>query len=212
MSEAAIIPSILERIDTEGVDAVGEDALGAFQIVLDRLDTWVEAFRSSASESSPLFWPRPTDDAGKQHIWFQNITVANALTHLWAFRVICLRNIDQLRASCSPCGSRQGAKTRRFDDETGQLSVMICQSIQYLMQDRMKLFGPVSVTLPLRTAYETFEDRAENCMEELNWCKEIVKNIHNRGYVFISSFFPDSWVDSASARDSQGRVGGMRRS
>jgi hypothetical protein len=201
MSEAAVVPSILERMDTEGASAVAEEALGAFQAVLDRLDAWADAFHSSTSESSPLFWLRPADDAGRWHIWFQNITVASALTHLWAFKVICLRNIDQLQAAVPRADSRQAAGTGSLE-ESKRLSVMICQSIEYLMQDTMKLFGPVSVTLPLRTAYETLADLGDNCAEELNWCKDIVKDIDSRGYVFISSFFSDSGIDSVLARDS----------
>jgi hypothetical protein len=62
---------------------------------------------------------------------------------------------------------------------------MICQSIEYLMQDRMKLFGPTSITLPLHTAYETFEAGGQQTEEEFKWCRGILESIRSRGYVFM---------------------------
>ncbi len=180
MSEAAAIPAILERIDAEGAGAVAEEALNNFAAVLGRLDSWADAFHASASASSPLFWFLPSNDGRRQHIWFQNITVANALTHFWAFRAICLTNIDELRAS--------HGSTAAHANEAKRLSVMICQSIEYLMQDGMKLFGPTSVSLPLRTAYEIFAAGGLQSAEELGWCKNIVADIRNRGYGFVSYF------------------------
>ena len=180
ISEAAEIPAILERMDAEGAGIVAEEALHHFADVLGRLDSWADDFHSSASASSPLFWLLPSNDGRGQHIWFQNITAASALTHFWAFRAICLTNIDQLRAF-------HGSTAAHFD-EAKNLSVMICQSIEYLMQDGMKLFGPTSVSLPLRTAYEIFEAGGLQSAEELSWCKDIVADIRNRGYGSVSYF------------------------
>ncbi|KAK3902462.1 P-loop containing nucleoside triphosphate hydrolase protein [Staphylotrichum tortipilum] len=169
MSEAVAIPGILERMDAEGgrVDADAE-ALQRFEVVLGRLDAWAAGFHSLALPSCPLFWFQPPGDDGRHKIWFQDITAANALTHYWAFRVICLRNIARLRAS-----SLESPKTG-FLEEAKRLSVMICQSIEYLMQDRMKLFGPTSVALPLRTAHETFQSGVDQSASELQWCRAIL--------------------------------------
>jgi hypothetical protein len=183
MSEAAAVPSILERMDAEG-DGATKEILPAFEAALDRLDVWADGFYSSAPASSPTFWFQPSEVAGRPNIWFQNITVASALTHFWAFKVICLRNIDQLRTSCANHDSNNVSEMAHFE-EAKRLSLMICQSIEYLMQDRMKLFGPTSITLPLRTAYDTFEAGGSRAREELNWCREILKNVRNRGYTFM---------------------------
>lgn len=185
MSEAAAIPSILERIDAEGDGAV-EETLPAFEAALDRLDAWADGFCSPTPESSATFWFQPSEVAGRPNIWFQNITIASALTHFWAFKVICLRNIDQLRTSCTDPDPSNDTDMKHFE-EAKQLSVMICQSIEYLMQDRMKLFGPTSITLPLRTGYETFKSGGNRSREELNWCREILGDILNRGYTFMLS-------------------------
>jgi hypothetical protein len=186
MSEAAAIPSILEKLDGDGSADGNKTALDEFNAVLCRLDSWVAAFQSSANP--PLFWYKPSGEVGRQHIWFQSITAANAMTHLWAFRAICFRNIDRLTTSYPPMGSDNPREATHSED-TKRLSVMICQSIEYLMQDRMKLFGPTSVILPLRTAYETFEAGGLETKEELNWCKGIVANILSEGHNFLSLFF-----------------------
>jgi hypothetical protein len=186
MSEAADIPSILERMDVKGARVVAQESLQAFEAALDRLYAWADAFHSSAPESSPLFWFQPSGAGGRRHIWFRDITVASALTHLWSFCVICLTNIDELRALCH-VEANEGSTTAHFD-ETKRLSVMICQSIEYLMQDKMKLFGPTSLSLPLRTAYATFEAGGDQSAEELSRCKEILKDMRNRGYEFVSYF------------------------
>lgn len=185
MSEAAAIPAILERMDAEGVEAVAEEALDAFGAVLDRLDAWADSFHRSVPPSSPLFWFQSSTEIGEQHIWFRNITVASALTHFWAFKVICLQNIDRLEASCHRSRPKHALAMARFE-KIKRLSVMICQSIEYLMQDKMKLFGPTSVSLPLRTAYETLEAGGDQSKEELIWCKEIIRKIQSRGYSFLS--------------------------
>lgn len=189
MSEAAVIPSILERMDAEGARAVAQESLQAFEAALARLDAWADAFHSSASASSPLFWFQQSADDGRRHILFRDITVASALTHLWSFRVICLTNMDQISALCHDCRPTADDGSRMaHSGETKRLSVMICQSIEYLVQDKMKLFGPTSLSLPLRTAYATFEAGGEQSGEELRWCKEILKDMRTRGYGFVSYF------------------------
>ncbi len=187
MSDAAEIPAILEKMDADGAGAVSGEALRRFETVLGRLDAWSDSFRSSVPASSLHFWFLPSGDGRRQRIWFRDITAASALTHLWAFRAICLANIDRLRRLCDPEAANGAAKTEHFE-EAKSLSVMICQSIEYLMQDKMKLFGPTSVSLPLQTAYEIFEAGGQQSAEELDWCKEILADIHKRGYGFVSYF------------------------
>ncbi|KAL2262299.1 hypothetical protein VTK26DRAFT_1803 [Humicola hyalothermophila] len=183
MSEAAVIPSILEMLDTNSRDDLIQKALEEFEAVLARLDLWGDAFLSRAS--SPLFWFKPPKNGGRQHIWYQNITAANALTHLWAFRIICLRNIDRLRAGAAPGYSPEPMSL----EETKRLAVMICQSTEYLLQDKMRLFGPTSVILPLRIALDTFEAGGIRSKEELDWCNAMIADIFDRGYQFIALFF-----------------------
>jgi hypothetical protein len=183
ISEAAIIPALLERMDAEDSDAASEELLRNFEAILDRLNAWADAFQSSPSNLSPLFWFQAPDGAGNPHIWFQSITVANALTHFWAFRVVCLRKIDELRSRSLQ--SDHALRETHFE-EVRRLSVMICQSTEYLMQDEMKLFGPASVFFPLQTACETFYAGGDRTIKELEWCETVIADILNRGYRFMS--------------------------
>lgn len=184
MNEAAGISSILETLDAAGPSRhVAAEALYDFRTTLGRLDAWADALESSAA--SPLFWFEPSPEGKRQYIWFQDITVANALTHFWAFKVICLGNIDRLRTSF--LGSGSVSRMTHFEEVKG-LSIMICQSTEYLMQGEMRLFGPTSVILPLRTAYETFEAGGDQSREEREWCKGIFSDILARGHQFMSLF------------------------
>jgi len=189
MSEAVAIPGILEQIGAEGS---GEEALRHLESILGQLDAWADDFHVSNSASSPLFWLLPPGEDGRKSIWFQDITAANALTHYWAFRIICLRNIEQLRGSGPATGSLE---------ETKRLSGMICQSTEYLMQDSMKLFGPTSVALPLRTAYETFQAGGDESAGELQRCKAILAGLSSHGYDFVSFIVaPDMSIENQGSR------------
>ncbi|KAK3694117.1 hypothetical protein B0T22DRAFT_373526 [Podospora appendiculata] len=208
MSEGALIPGILERLDSTArlsrgsVLRIAEEVLRAFSDVVDRLDRWERAFQSSTLY--PSFWPMPAshrDSNGRPCIWFPDVTAANALTHFWAFRVICLSGISKVTASypelefkCQPLNSLRDSESTETSQntrflETVRLSIRICQSIDYLLQDEMKLFGPTSVILPLRTAYDTFEAGGSRTEQERVWCKDILAGIIAKGYRFVPVFF-----------------------
>ncbi len=191
MSEAVAIPGILERMDKGGTKAAAEEVLHCFEVVLGRLDAWADDFHASALPSCPIFWVLPRGEDEREKIWFRDITAANALTHYWAFRVVCLQSIRQLRAT--------GPQTDVLE-ETKRLSTRICQSIEYLMQDKMKLFGPTSVALPLRTAYETFQAGGDESSGELQWCSEILADLSSHGYGFVTFIA----VPDPSVMESQG--------
>lgn len=195
VSVAAVIPSILERLDAEDGEDIAEVARNEFLDVLLRLDAWEDDYLPSPyTTDPPIVWfdpvMKPSGEYGKPRIWFRDITVANALTHLWAFKVICLRNMTRGQAQETNIVKLEVIK---------RLSEKICQSTEYLMQDRMKLFGPASVILPLRTAYEAFEEGRPECKEELDWCKGILANIFSQGHEFVSLFFDTSTLSNGLA-------------
>ncbi|KAK3392928.1 hypothetical protein B0H63DRAFT_456853 [Podospora didyma] len=192
LSEAAVIPSILERLDkASGLPPrdraiVDRESLHDFVAVLGRLGQW-ETYLQSADQY-PLSWVKADAEEGAISCrWFNNITDANVLTHFWAFKVICLQNIDEL-AGNHPGMTSSSQFSTSFRERVG-LSVMISQSIGYLMQDEMKLFGPSSVIMPLRTAYDTFRAGSSQCKVELRQCNEIISGILERGYHFVPLFF-----------------------
>ncbi|KAK4170500.1 hypothetical protein QBC43DRAFT_6855 [Cladorrhinum sp. PSN259] len=195
MGEAAIIPKILENLDKRGdldremAKVTSGKTLTGLLALLERLESWAVDFRSSSE--APPFWCEPAGGVyGRGRIWFKDLTAANGFTHFWAFKVICLINIERLLASYPEFTANVRLPEPCVFDETKKLSIMMCQSIEYLMQGDMKLFGPTSVVLPLQTAYETFRAGGDQTKSELDWCREILKDVF-RGYHFLTLFFDE---------------------
>ncbi|KAK3363111.1 hypothetical protein B0T25DRAFT_526323 [Lasiosphaeria hispida] len=198
MTEAAGIPPILERLDIteatsrEAAVVAVRKALPEFVARLDALERWERQYQTTSH--SPRFWTVPASVGKRPHIWFQNISSANSLTHLWAFKTICLASIDNLASSYPEVDfDRRPLKDRT---PTGiifrgnlERSIWICQSVEYLLQDELRLFGPTSIALPLRTAYDIFEAGGSETKDELDWCVGIVADLARRGFRWVPLFF-----------------------
>ncbi|KAK0716947.1 hypothetical protein B0T26DRAFT_644673, partial [Lasiosphaeria miniovina] len=201
MSEGAMIPSIFEIVD-KAAGAPGSaipaarEAIHRFKALLDRLRQWEERFQPITRPPS-MSWVKPaTGPYDKPWIWFRSITDANALTNLWAFKTICLTNVEMLTTSFPDLVledefSRHGISKTSLMQEAVHLATMICQSVGYLMQGEMKLFGPTSVLFPLRTAHDTFREGGSRTTKELSWFNEILVSIYGRDEcipLFFTSF------------------------
>ncbi|KAK4211067.1 P-loop containing nucleoside triphosphate hydrolase protein [Rhypophila decipiens] len=176
MGEGARIPGILEQIDLlegqshESIRVGVQRVLQELFDLLDRLNSWKASYPLISSSTS--YWFKPAALGSRPSIWFDNIMIANALHHLWAFKAICLGNIERLRLTYPMLMLTDNIfagyiEHRDVFEEVRSLSTMICQSIEYLMQDEMKLFGPTSAILPLRVAFDTFRVGGTSTAEEL---------------------------------------------
>jgi len=58
------------------------------------------------------------------------------------------------------------------------------------MQDKMKMFGPGSMLLPIRVAYDTFIGGGAHTEKELVWCQSLLRSAIGRGYNFLAMFYP----------------------
>ncbi|KAM7194908.1 hypothetical protein V8F33_006950 [Rhypophila sp. PSN 637] len=201
MGEGARIPGILEQIDLlegqshESIMVGAQRVLEELFDLLDRLNSWKASYPLVSSSMS--YWFKPAALGSRPSIWFDNIMIANALHHFWAFKAICLENIERLRLTYPMLMLTDDIfagyiEHRNVFEEVRSLSIMICQSIEYLMQDEMKLFGPTSAILPLRVAFDTFRVGGASTAEELEWCESIFDYIMERGYHFVTMFFPES--------------------
>jgi hypothetical protein len=86
-----------------------------FGQVLELLHEWEQLYRLNIKE--PAYWPRLTQSMNVSHsvlecdsgesFWFPNVLVANAFTHLWAFRIICLIHCEQLESRFPDLASRR---------------------------------------------------------------------------------------------------------
>lgn len=204
MGEGLAIPAILESIDKAATlprqagATVAKDAIRRLLSTLDSLKRWGDAFHIRHGRS-PLFGTRLIEGAEGEwpQLWYQSITDANIATHYWAFRAICLASVEQLAAAYPGANFDPKSLLLCIQEpssflEMKQLSTWICQSIRYLMQEEMKLFGPSSILLPLRVAYDVFLAGGEYTKKELAWSRTILTDTVTNGYRFVPNFF-DPW-------------------
>lgn len=172
LSEAAAIPSLLQQIDIlhndlyQGSSHDVANLLRYFMAAFDNFENWEVYLRTENAEAH--YWSVSPDmqftgaSPHDGYIWYPNITMANVYTHLWAFRIICLSEINNLVSLSPSIIHRNQLSSWQFDFDNIQedmiaLSKQICMSMEYLIQDEMRLFGPASTFFPLQTAYRTFQ-------------------------------------------------------
>ncbi|KAK4197801.1 hypothetical protein QBC40DRAFT_180108 [Triangularia verruculosa] len=178
MSEATIIPGIIEALSQNLDRHAAVRVLAELEALLERLASWEKSFHRTTA--APLFW------FDGDYVWFDSLTTANGLTHCWAFKAICLTSIGKIAISFPDmCPSAQLA---HLPQEARRVSALICRSIKYLMQEKMKLFGPTSIVLPLQTAYDTLEAGGSETEKDFAWCRKILESAFKEKR-FLSLFF-----------------------
>ncbi|KAM5527831.1 hypothetical protein FOXYSP1_19704 [Fusarium oxysporum f. sp. phaseoli] len=114
-------------------------------------------------------------------LWFDDVTVANALTHYWAFTAICLLHIQKL----------QLLSQLYILDDTARLGylrplIKVCQSIPFLLQESLSLYGPSSVAFLLSTVVDTFRWNEEHGGTEVIVHEGVVDYAKSQGFYFKS--------------------------
>lgn len=162
ISHAAPLPSLLQRSDSllkspsePKIDEL-QDLCDSYLQCLSGLELWETAHQQNNPAS---MWNRfrPNQEAGvssEKQIWFSNITMANSYTHLWAFRIICAEELDTLIRSIFSMDQDPSTyvPSRYSNERMETLAVLICCSMDYLLQEDLKLFGSTSAMLPLHIA------------------------------------------------------------
>lgn len=125
----------------------------------------------------------------------------SALQHFWAFKIVCLTNIERLRLTFPGLMVGESRINEHLHkatvfDEVMRLSTLICQGVEFLMQDDMRLFGPSSAILPLRVAFDAFRAGKLQSEQELEWCESILEYTMGKGYHFVAMFFEESRLSS----------------
>lgn len=139
--------------------------------------------RASQNFSTPVLFP---EGDSTQSFWFPDIFVASAFTTLWALRIICVSHREKLEHHFPTLADQNlsidaGPRTDPTELNILQLSTWICKSMEYLMQNKGRLYGPISTLFPLRVAYRFFKmDQARN-KEQLGWCQSIVDQLILKG-------------------------------
>ncbi|MBE3049917.1 hypothetical protein IMZ48_46950 [Candidatus Bathyarchaeota archaeon] len=187
MSEASAFPKVLEGLDACKPMHVGNALPLARSAVATTVDVVNKLTRTldCASVSGSHWWYIYKD--GRTCVWFPDITTANYLTYYWAFWVICVTQIRQLREDF-PCLGAEDVllngdppESQNIADQLVDLSSRILQSMEFLTQDEMKLFGVSSAILPFQTAFSFFKEHGvgEACSGIL---EPVLKMIVDRGY------------------------------
>lgn len=202
LSVASTLPSVLQKVDELQKLPSDEATSAAYELwttlfeILGRLEQWKQSFRQGTS--GLLYWTRLTQCPNASQfqplqsynhnicIWFPNISVANSLIHFWAFRAICLMQIRNLATSFPTLGSGKLSAENQVSEsiyrrDLMELATRICQSMDYLMQDEMKLYGPASTLFPLRTALGVFKEDSQRSKEYVAWCLRIVNQLLLKG-------------------------------
>lgn len=160
LGETSEIPSILEDLDSctssaDHASTVVPKAITRFVRVLDRLTSWYEENVSTSHEA--LWWTILGED-NETYLWFPSIYAANFLTHYWAFWVLCVTSIRSLRAGHHDLVEGpikvdgHSLESEYISQKVTERSLWILQSIEFLTQEEMKLYGVASVFLPLQIA------------------------------------------------------------
>lgn len=187
MSEASVFPAIVEDLDA--CDSMRADhALSHARRALARTVEVVNKLARAldcASISGSHWWYTTRD--GRACVWFPDITTANYLTYYWAFWIICVTHIRQLRVEYPSLGAEDVRldgdlpESRSITQQLAELSSRILQSIEFLTQDEMKLFGVSSAVLPFQTAFSYLKAHGD-CAARHDILKPVLDKIAARGF------------------------------
>lgn len=159
------IPSIFERLDCSKFEsaakrkAVARGAAVEFNKILATMSSSLQDVMRSPGQAT--YWDIVGDD-GETSIWFSSISVANLLTHFWAFWIICVTNIRSIISDYPDLQSLeilidgQTPGSTFVTQKIASAANDILLSMEFLVQDKMKLFGAASLVLPLRVARSVY--------------------------------------------------------
>jgi hypothetical protein len=200
LSEAAILPSLLHRIDwllenlqqSESSDI--QTIFSHFSELSTRLDNWAIEMDSENSHFHRSYHDLPRKAEGNQKeetylpLWYPNITMANFFIHLWAFQIICLTETERLvtvysqHCTIQPIlEERVGPNLMENQQRITGLARRIYLSMDYQLQDEMELYGPASSFFPLGVAYQAFAKNPSERLGDITCIKEIVERLTRKG-------------------------------
>jgi hypothetical protein len=201
LHEVVILPALLHQSDCVLGNLVQADLsdvskiFGSITDVLIRLDELETALQKS---DQPCYWrcdhvsqevqSRASDDTHLPLFWYPNVTMANAFTHLWAFRIICFSELMRF-ITHFPCHGQEqpiwtGQLGMEYDDIQAQMipfAKNISLSMVYLLQEEMRLFGPASTIFPLQMAYKVYKSLGSGHQVDIAYIEGIVDELHKKG-------------------------------
>lgn len=204
LSEAAVIPSILNESDAflDTTDrskfASAPDWVSRFLHVLINLENWETDFCKKSGR--PCHWPYgvglSTAGPPRSHdmpLWYPSVTPANVYTNLWAFRIICLSQLQRLASRFYSITFEEIPLPNPLTLDHIQsykvtLARQISLSMECLLGDDLKLFGPASALFPLKAAYETYLEDEFMWKKEITYVEDVVNQMVRKGLRSASMF------------------------
>lgn len=183
ISDAAMLPSLLEAIDNLG-SLPSDTAISEAQ----RIRSGFLEVRKSLCKWKSLYEMDVTCP------WFPNIMTANVHTHTLSFEIICLTEIEKIDLFLADHGSTFGLasgqtlEVKYSDRKAWELADKVCQSVEYYLQEEMRLFGPASAVFPLRIAYDVLSRDSQGNREGLRRCQGLIDRIRQTGISAIPHF------------------------
>jgi hypothetical protein len=198
LNKVAIVPSYLHQIDkmSENPGQIDPSEItmlfSSLVNILVSLENWEISLQHQTDRR--CYWPRATDIQSKEGtpqiqdtaLWFPNVTMANVFIHIWAFRVVCMNELEKL-ALLFPWLILEGMSLvgqchlHHVQEHTLSLSNLIFSSMEYLMQDEMKLYGPASTFFPLKATCQNWKTDEPWQIVNIARCQAIVSRLVEKG-------------------------------
>lgn len=183
ISDAATLPSLLEAIDSLG-NLPSDIALSEAQ----RIRSGLLEVHQSLCKWKYLYEKDTTCP------WFPNIMAANVHTHTLSFEIICVTEIEKVdlfladHRGTSKSAAGQTLEIDCPERQAWRLADKICQSVEYFLQEDMRLFGPASAIFPLRIAYDVLSRDIQRNQENIRRCQGLIGRIGQTGISTIPHF------------------------
>lgn len=183
ISDAAMLPSLLEATDNLG----GLPSNTAISEALRIRSGLFEVHKSLCK------W-RSLHEMDSTCPWFANIMTANVHLHSLSFEIICLEEMEKVDLFLDDHGSPfrsaagQTPGIGYSDRKAWELADKICQSVEYFLQEEMRLFGPASAVFPLRIAYDVLSRDSQGNQEDIRRCQVLIDRIRQTGISAIPHF------------------------
>lgn len=199
MSDAAMLPSLLEAVDLLGSLPADRAISEAHQIkagllkVHESLSEWKSLYEMDAIRPSCHSWQKhgSTHTANAEScLWFPNILTGNLHTHTWVLDIIYLTEMEKVDLFLADrgCAEAGQALEENYYTQACELANNICHSVEYFLQEEMRLFGPASAIFPLRIAYNVLSRDCQGNQENIKRCQGLIVRIRQKGLSTIPHF------------------------
>lgn len=177
--------TILETIDVLGTSFEPSQALTCLDSLTDimkSLNNWKDACTTDVFRQQD---PGPDKSLAMDGIFYSDITEANSLTQNWSFCIICAvqaLSLQRQLGSARPLSVELAIPNTTLESN----AIAILRSVRFLTREEVKLYGAISLMLPLKVSYEYLESLGGSNFTTLR--KRVTQNIALTGHHYLNNF------------------------